>query len=57
LYFSIRALNVGVSVIAATVEVMIVTVTLSPSCLKRTPVRPSTNVSGKIHTTVKWFNN
>ena len=44
LYFSISALRVGVSVKAATVDVIMVTVTLKPSCLKSTPVSPSTKV-------------
>ena len=40
-------LNVGVSVMAANTDVIIVIDTLIPSCLKRTPVSPFTNVSGK----------
>ncbi len=46
-HFSIRALRVGVSVMAANTDVTIVIVTIIPSCLNRTPVRPLINVNGK----------
>ena len=42
-----RALRVGVSVIAAKTDVTIVIVTIIPNCLNNTPVKPFINVSGK----------